>query len=276
MDHELIERKYASFKKGVEEALRKFTSDIGDNVRGMREEINEMKQDIKKNKRLECVKCKDKFTSRETFDQLKVKVDSLVGAEDNLIELRNELNDFKIEVTKQNIGKAEPKHINVNENRNNIKIENEIENMKKEKVNNEIKIKAIDKRIESLQTENEKIKKTLENTKETKITQTNVSNNCSYCELQCKNGYELENHLVSNHKKEKKHGCDKCEAKFVSKWRLSLHMKVHQNLQIRKCHFFNNGLTCPFQKDGCKFAHVISNNCRFGNSCQRTKCQYRH
>ena len=46
-------------------------------MRGMREEINEIKQDIKKNKRLECVKCKDKFTTRETFDQLKVKVDSL-------------------------------------------------------------------------------------------------------------------------------------------------------------------------------------------------------
>ena len=77
MDLELLERRYLSFKKGVEEALRKFTSYIGDNVKSMRDEINQLKQDIRKNKRLECLKCKDKFICKEAFDQMKVKLYSL-------------------------------------------------------------------------------------------------------------------------------------------------------------------------------------------------------
>ena len=36
----LLKKKHISFKKGVEDALRKIISDIGENVKAMREESN--------------------------------------------------------------------------------------------------------------------------------------------------------------------------------------------------------------------------------------------
>ena len=176
MEQGLLEKKYLSFKNGVEEALRKFTSDIGDNVRGMREEINQLKQDIKKKSQLECNKCKDKFISKEKFENITLKIDSLENffskeTQENLTEIRNELNDMKIEVSKRNIDseKVYPRdtenHINVKENRkNNIDIEMEIENLTKEKLKNENELEDIEKRIQSLEEQNENIRKIVENT----------------------------------------------------------------------------------------------------------------
>ena len=47
MDIEILEKKYISFKNGIEGALRLFTKDISKNVKGMREEINTLKEDMK-------------------------------------------------------------------------------------------------------------------------------------------------------------------------------------------------------------------------------------
>ena len=58
--------------------------------------------------------------------------------------------------------------------------------------------------------------------------------------------YELEKHILSSQNKGKEYECDKCEAAFLSNWSFTHHMSVHQNLQLRKFHYFNNGLTCPF------------------------------
>ena len=264
MDQGLLEKKYLSFKKGVEDALRKFTSDIGDNVRGMREEINQMKQDIKKKSQLECNKCKDKFLKIESFEQIKSKVYSLEKCLST--ELRNEINDLKIEVTKRNIDseKVYPS--------DKFDIEMEIENMRKEKLKNENDIRDINRRIQSLQDENENIRKILENTKEANLQKTKMSHKCPYCELRCRNGYELENHIVCNHNRDKNYECNKCKAKFLSNWGLRRHMNVHQNLLIRKCHYFNDDLTCPFEKDGYKFAHIEADIYIFGTNCQMTKC----
>ena len=165
MEQELLEKKYISFKKGVEDALRKFTYDIGENVRGMREEISQLKQDIKKKSLLECKKCAEKFINKDTFEQMKAKVDSLGEREENLKDLRNEINDLKIDVSKQNI--EETNHVIVAENKINS-FEMEIENMRGEKVKNTNEIRMIDERIQALQKENENIRSIIENTKNKK------------------------------------------------------------------------------------------------------------
>ena len=84
MEQKLLEKKYISFKKGVEDALRKFTYDIVESVRGMREEISQLKQDIKKKSLLECKMCAEKFINKYTFEQMKAKVYSLGERGENL------------------------------------------------------------------------------------------------------------------------------------------------------------------------------------------------
>ena len=44
MKLEILEKRYTSFNKGVEDALRKFKRDIGESVRSMRKEINSVRQ----------------------------------------------------------------------------------------------------------------------------------------------------------------------------------------------------------------------------------------
>ena len=94
----------------------------------------------------------------------------------------------------------------------------------------------------------------------------------------CSEQYEsmLESHIIMMHNKVKEYKCNDCEAMFFFERRLRKHMTVHQDAKKRKCHYFNNGLTCPFYKDGCKFVHKVSDECKFKNACKQTKCQYRH
>ena len=284
MDHELLERKYLSFKKGVEEALRKFTSDIGDNVRGMREEINEIKQDIKKNKRLECVKCKDKFTSRETFDQMKVKVDSL---EEYCLSVQEDIENCKS--TKYEDYKGEQlQSMKIDTmNEETIKhINEEIEVMKTDQKDNNDKIKSIDERINLLNTEQRQIRDNIEKNGNICEIQSDLEKQryqkhrnilqCNMCENRFSMNHELEEHLLNAHKETKLFSCVQCNKNFVLKWRLTKHMREHQQLNIRKCHYFNNNKECPFSKIGCKFSHEIAPECKYGSLCERTKCQYRH
>ena len=42
------------------------------------------------------------------------------------------------------------------------------------------------------------------------------------------------------------------------------------------CHFFNNGKVCPFEEIGCKFKHVESKECRYGQNCFMKMCQFKH
>ena len=84
-----LERKYLSFKKGVEDALRKFTTDIGDNVKGMREEINLVKEELKKKRPIKCKECKDKFIGKSEIDQIEARIALL----EDLIQLNKRDND---------------------------------------------------------------------------------------------------------------------------------------------------------------------------------------
>ena len=81
---------------------------------------------------------------------------------------------------------------------------------------------------------------------------------------------------MNDHGEEKSYDCDKCEAKFMFGWKLEKHIRIHNSWNIRKCHYFNNDKLCPYMDDGCKFQHLQAEICRYGDKCQKTKCQFRH
>ena len=97
-------------------------------------------------------------------------------------------------------------------------------------------------------------------------------NRCSECDESFESSYPLENHVQTIHNKKKEHKCDECDAEFLFGWKLHKHMKLHQDKTIRKCYYYNNDIKCPFEKDGCKFAHIVAEKCKFAKKCQKTKC----
>ena len=85
---------------------------------------------------------------------------------------------------------------------------------------------------------------------------------CKKCDDVFDNKFNLEQHLLNVHQNEKKYECEQCKALFLSKWRFKKHREMHVKSFIRTCHFFNNNLTCPFELNGCKFAHVTAEKCK--------------
>ena len=67
-----------------------------------------------------------------------------------------------------------------------------------------------------------------------------------------------------------------CDKTFFLEWRLRQHMIGHQNPNLVKCHYFNNGKCCPYEELGCKFDHSKSKMCKDFHSCGRNMCQFRH
>ena len=55
-----------------------------------------------------------------------------------------------------------------------------------------------------------------------------------------------------------------------------MHMKNHSNKWVKKCHYFNNNLVCPFEEMGCMFLHEDSVICKFGEKCSINFCSYKH
>jgi hypothetical protein len=97
---------------------------------------------------------------------------------------------------------------------------------------------------------------------------------CNMCDEKFDQTFKLENHL-------KKHevetfNCEKCEKTFYLKWRLEKHKTIHENINIKFCHYFNNSKLCPFEEIGCMFLHAKSQLCRFKQSCKNDLCQFQH
>ena len=80
----------------------------------------------------------------------------------------------------------------------------------------------------------------------------------------------------TNNKNHQEFKCNICKKGFVLKWRLQKHMKIHNNKNCQPCHYFNNGKMCPFEELGCKFLHINSKLCRFGQECDNKMCPFRH
>ena len=87
---------------------------------------------------------------------------------------------------------------------------------------------------------------------------------------------ELELHIRSKHEKVEEYECDLCEKRFVLKWRMVKHQESHRDTGRKKCHYFNNRKTCPFDEIGCMFAHETSEVCRFDKICKNKLCPFQH
>ena len=48
------------------------------------------------------------------------------------------------------------------------------------------------------------------------------------------------------------------------------------NKSGKKCHYFNNFKTCPYESIGCKFIHEASEKCFFLSKCENKLCQFQH
>ena len=84
---------------------------------------------------------------------------------------------------------------------------------------------------------------------------------CKICEEIFGQNCELEVHLKEKHNEIEMFNCEKCEKKFVLKWRLTKHQEIHYNPKVIKCHYFNNNKCCPFEEIGCMFEHMLIQVC---------------
>ena len=100
---------------------------------------------------------------------------------------------------------------------------------------------------------------------------TNDSFQCSECEQTFNEEWKLNAHLKSH----KKYSCDYCERTFKYEDTKEKHVKIaHEDYKLY-CHYFNNGKECPFVTE-CVFLHEDSDNCRYGDLCERDFCMYKH
>ena len=74
------------------------------------------------------------------------------------------------------------------------------------------------------------------------------------------------------HMEEKKNKCDICEKELFLELRLRQHVKIHENPNTKKCHYYNNDKVCPFEPLGCKFRHEKSEQCSKSTSCEIRLC----
>ena len=99
---------------------------------------------------------------------------------------------------------------------------------------------------------------------------------CNKCNLKFKEHFRLEEHIDNVQCNDRVYKCEKCEKEFNLNWRLKKHKRIHDGNSHRKCHYFNNGKICPFEKRGCKFLHENSENCIHKENCSFQNCQYTH
>ena len=99
---------------------------------------------------------------------------------------------------------------------------------------------------------------------------------CKACTKSFDKNSDLKLHMTTDHESEKLHKCDICEKTFVFEWRLKKHKIMHEKANGKHCHYYNNGKNCPFEEIGCKFQHLSSAKCKFGQTCMVKMCQYTH
>ena len=60
--------------------------------------------------------------------------------------------------------------------------------------------------------------------------------------------------MEETHGADKRFKCEVCGKTFLLEWRMKKHGIVHTE-KLKKCKFFSNKETCPFERIGCKFVH---------------------
>ena len=82
--------------------------------------------------------------------------------------------------------------------------------------------------------------------------------------------------MITMHGMEQPYHCDICEKKFLLKWRMIKHKKIHTENSHRACHYFNNKKECPYEEIGCKYLHADADRCKFLDKCNRYMCPFKH
>ena len=151
--------------------------------------------------------------------------------------------------------------------------------LKKRKEDNAAAIKRLDTKIDNIDKEMEKTKKLIHEKQDMVKKSKSDSDNlmtCNLCDERFKRFVELEKHIKYCHEEHQLFQCDICTKSFTLEWRLKKHSNLHTKNDVQPCHYFNNEKECPFEEFGCKFQHVMSKNCQYGQTCQKRLCPYRH
>ena len=99
---------------------------------------------------------------------------------------------------------------------------------------------------------------------------------CKVCNESFDKNSDMELHMTTVHETEKKNRCDIYEKTFMFEWRLRKHKFMHQSVTGTKCHYYNNSKDCPYEEVGCKFKHIPTPQFKFGKTCGRRLCQFKH
>ena len=95
---------------------------------------------------------------------------------------------------------------------------------------------------------------------------------CDECENCFKDEKKLQDHRDKIHVKFE---CDECDKVFIYEAVLEKHKEgAHEDVELY-CHYYNNDKDCPFD-DECIYIHEESENCKYGQSCERKLCMFRH
>ena len=97
---------------------------------------------------------------------------------------------------------------------------------------------------------------------------------CNICDETFSESWKMEKH-IKTHESAKISKCNICEKEFYTKWRLEKHIAGHKEME-KCCHYYNNGILCPYDDIGCKFKHKDSDECKYDKYCNFKLCQYKH
>ena len=162
-----------------------------------------------------------------------------------------------------------------------VKNSDDILLIKKAKDENAAAIRHLEMQIDRVDKEIEKAKETVKDEKDkakTRFKSDSCVNkiDCRLCEKSFTRYVDLENHIESCHEKPREFQCDQCDKNFLLKWRLRKHMRLHEENNIKHCHYFNNAKSCPYEKLGCKFFHTVVGKYELRSKCTRRLCPFRH
>ena len=179
-------------------------------------------------------------------------------------------------------------HVTVNEGVS--ALSKDIDLLRKQKNENVIAIKELEKLIDQA---NAELKKGIasnvvldlsdevenSNSNEKKLRQEHVDVNCkkkkmklpcSFCDEHFEKHSDLEVHLGIAHSKQKDIQCDTCGKRFLLHCRLEKHKTMHTSSStIKHCHYYLAKKTCSFNELGCKFLHEISQETEIRGESER-------
>ena len=140
--------------------------------------------------------------------------------------------------------------------------------IKKTKEENDVAIKHLERQIEKMDKEIELTKKSIDGQryktkKQVKPDNSDNSLECKLCVESFDRFVDLEHHIKTFHEKHTVFQCSQCEKGFVLKWRMKKHMRLHEETNIKHCHYYNNDKCCPYEELGCKFLHTVAEICQF-------------